>query len=217
MVGVAAAVCTYTVPMQAPEIELKFAVDDVSAFRKTVQGLGLRLETERTFESNTLYDTPDRSLRARTEVLRLRNYGTRCILTHKRPPDGYSGDVRYKTRVETETSIDDCSAMAEIFSRLGYTAVFRYEKYRTEWAAERGHLVLDETPIGVWAELEGPTEWIDEMLARLGINPEACSTASYGTLFSTWKKSTGSPAQNLTFDEAGESVKEEEPAGVAGS
>lgn len=196
--------CTYTVRMQAPEIELKFVVHDVQAFRNRVRGLGLRLQTERTFESNTLYDTPDRALRARTQVLRLRNYGSQCVLTHKRLPDGGAAGARYKTRIETETAIEDCSAMAEVFTQLGFSAVFRYEKYRTEWAAEGGgHLVLDETPIGVWAELEGAPEWIDNTLAQLGISPEDCTTDSYGALFLAWKQTTGSPAENLTFEEAG--------------
>ncbi|HEY4354195.1 MAG TPA: class IV adenylate cyclase [Acidobacteriaceae bacterium] len=202
--------------MQAPEIELKFVVDNVPAFLTAVHNLGLHLDTERTFEANTLYDTPERTLRARTEVLRLRNYGLRCVLTHKRPPDNYGGDDRYKTRVETETEVQDCVAVAEIFSRMGYGPVFRYEKYRTEWSSQEGaHLVLDETPIGVWAELEGPTGWIDSMLLQLGVKPESCSTASYGTLFSAWKEATGSPAENLTFDEA--IAENKEPAMMAGS
>ena len=66
-----------------------------------------------------------------------------------------------------------------------------------------GHLVLDETPIGVWAELEGPPDWIDAMLIGLGIAPELCSTDSYGKLFLRWKDETRSPAENLTFDEVG--------------
>jgi adenylate cyclase class 2 len=79
--------------------------------------------------------------------------------------------------------------------------VFRYEKFRTEWKMDAGNLVLDETPIGVWAELEGAPGWIDAMLERLGIAPELCSTESYGKLFLRWKDEIGSPAENLTFDE----------------
>jgi inorganic triphosphatase YgiF len=48
------------VRMHAPEIELKFAVADIDRFRARVQALGLTLVTPRTFEANTLYDTPER-------------------------------------------------------------------------------------------------------------------------------------------------------------
>ena len=65
----------------------------------------------------------------------------------------------------------------------------------------RSHLVIDETPIGDYAELEGPPAWIDETLAKLGVDPATCITESYGRLFLAWKERTGSAAENLTFDE----------------
>jgi adenylate cyclase class 2 len=187
--------------MQAAEIELKFSVADVRALRSSADALGFKLVTERTFESNVLYDSADRQLRSRRQILRLRHYGSRCTVTHKRQADGGEADHRYKTRIETESVVEDCDALAEIFNQLGYGPVFRYEKFRTEWAMEEGHLVLDETPIGVWAELEGQPAWIDRMLEQLGVAPELRSTESYGKLFLRWKEETGSLAENLTFDE----------------
>ena len=65
----------------------------------------------------------------------------------------------------------------------------------------RCHLVIDETPIGDYAELEGPPAWIDSTLTSLDIDPAICLTDSYGRLFSAWKERTGSPVENLTFDE----------------
>jgi len=187
--------------MQSAEIELKFRIDSLPDFERQLPGLGFQLETPRTFESNTLYDTADRQLRGRRQILRLRQYGDRGTVTHKRQADAGDGDLRYKTRIETESLVEDCDALAEIFLQLGYGPVFRYEKFRTEWAMDAGHLVLDETPIGVWAELEGAPAWIDAMLERLGVASELCSTESYGKLFLRWKDESGSPAENLTFDE----------------
>lgn len=187
--------------MQAPETELKFPVDDIAALRSAATALGLQLRTERTFEGNTLYDTPARALRAKRALLRLREYGGQFVVTHKRLADDQGADIRYKTRIETETHVEEGPIMAEIFIQLGFGPVFRYEKYRTEWdAPEGGHLVLDETPIGTWAELEGAPAWIDAMLARLGVDPQRCTTESYGALFLRWKEETGSPVENLTFE-----------------
>jgi adenylate cyclase class 2 len=195
--------------MQAAEIELKFSVADAKVLRATAFALGFTLITERTFESNTLYDTPDRQLRARKQILRLRQYGARWTVTHKRQANSGAAESnpRYKTRIETESVVEDGDALAEIFAQLGYAPVFRYEKFRTEWASGDGHLVLDETPIGTWAELEGAPAWIDSMLERLGVSSAQCSTDSYGTLFLKWKQSSGSPAENLTFEEAGVAAK----------
>ncbi len=188
--------------MQAPEIELKFPVDDIASMHATVARLGLKLRTERSFESNTLYDTPGRDLRAKRQLLRLREYHGHCVVTHKRLGDDKGADVRYKTRIETETQVEECGALAEIFTQLGFAPVFRYEKFRTEWdAPEGGHLVLDETPIGTWAELEGEPAWIDTMLEKLGIEQARCTTESYGALFLRWKKAHDSSIENLTFNE----------------
>src|SRR5665213_1392824 len=189
-------------PMHGAEIELKFPVSDPLAFARRVEALGFHLQTERTLEQNTLYDTPTRDLRARGQIVRLRAYGSRCTLTHKRQPASPAADIRYKTRIETESGIDDCDALAEIFLQLGYVPVFHYEKFRTEWASTDipGHLVLDETPIGTWAELEGDPAWIDAIIERLGVAIEDTTTLSYGRLFLNWKDATGSPAQHMTFE-----------------
>jgi adenylate cyclase class 2 len=185
--------------MQAVEIELKFSVTDLPALEQKLRALGFHLDTPRTFESNTLYDTPARTLRNNKQLLRIRQYGNSWTLTHKaQPPD--SDDIRYKRRIETETKIEDCEALAAVFSSLGYAPVFRYEKFRAEWSDATGHLVLDETPIGIFAELEGDPAWIEATLATLNIPPEQCTTESYGKLFLAWKDRTQSEAEHLTFD-----------------
>ena len=198
--------------MQSAEIELKFPVSDPSQLESRLPGLGFHLDTTRRFEHNTLYDSPERELRDRHEILRIRQYGEICTLTHKRMPG--AGDPPetsgYKVRIETETTVADGDALGEVFKRLGYAPAFVYEKYRTEWSQATGtglaHLVIDETPIGIWAELEGPVAWIDRTLETLGIDPGSCLTESYGRLFSAWKERTASPAQNLSFAEIGSAM-----------
>jgi adenylate cyclase class 2 len=190
--------------MHSAEIELKFPVSSLGDLEQRLLELGFRLDTPRTFESNVLYDTPDRSLRLRGELLRVRHYGLRATVTHKRHPEDEETGGRYKVRIETETEVADGEAIAEIFTRLGFEPAFRYEKFRSEYShprASAGHVVVDETPIGVYAELEGPPGWIDQTLVALGVDAADCLTESYGRLFNAWKKRTGSPAENLTFEE----------------
>jgi adenylate cyclase class 2 len=194
--------------MQAAEIELKFPVADPESFQIRLPDLGFHLVTPRTYEHNTLFDTSARDLRTKRQILRLREYGGIHTLTHKRIDDTANSDIsRYKIRIETETTVSDPQALAEVFAQIGYQPVFLYEKYRTEYSIfdpttnTTPHLVLDETPIGTYAELEGPTNWIDRTLATLNIDPATCLTDSYGKLFLDWKQRTGSPAEHLTFSE----------------
>jgi adenylate cyclase class 2 len=201
--------------MQNAEIELKFPISDPAEFQSLLPQLGFQLETPSTFEHNTLFDTPGRDLRAGGQLLRVRQYGSLCILTHKRKPGTQEpvDTTRYKVRIETETTVSEGPALVSILDQLGYVPVFTYEKYRSEWSHTTGsgseiaaHLVIDETPIGTYAELEGPTAWIDQTLADLNIDPATCLTDSYGKLFLDWKALTSSPAENLTFAEVSSSI-----------
>jgi adenylate cyclase class 2 len=181
------------------ETEIKFRVDDLPDLTHRLQAAGFTLQTPRNFESNVLYDTPDRRMRARTEILRIRRYAGRWTVTHKRLPDVGPGEDTHKHRIETETEVSDGNALAEVFVSLGLVPAFRYEKWRTEWRLGEGHCVVDETPIGNYAELEGSAEWIDRAAARLAVDPSAYITLSYGRLFDLWREEHASSAQDLTF------------------
>jgi adenylate cyclase class 2 len=157
--------------------------------------------TPSTFERNTLYDTPGRSLRAQHQILRVRQYGSQWTVTHKGMPGPEVPQEQHKHRIETETIVEDGVAIAAIFTTLGFAPAFTYEKWRTEYADAIGHCVIDETPIGLFAELEGPAEWIDAMLGRFNIPASDVMTLSYGRLFENWKAERGSAAHNLTFEE----------------
>ena len=189
----------YTRLLTVIETEIKFRIASVDALTSLLQAAGFRQQTPRSFESNVLFDTPDRTMRARTEILRIRHYNGKCVITHKRLPDDGVGEDRHKHRVETETVVSDGAAMEEIFRSLGLVAAFRYEKWRTEWSDGEGHCVVDETPIGDFAELEGTAEWIDRVAARLGVESSAYLTLSYGRLFDLWREEHKSSAQDLTF------------------
>lgn len=185
--------------MSAVEIEVKFRVADSAALEEKLCSIGFHCVTPRTFERNVLYDTRDRQLRVQQSILRIRKYGDRWVLTHKCLPRDNDPDARHKHRVETETEVADGEALGTVFCQLGYEPAFIYEKWRTEYADPTGHCVLDETPIGIFAELEGPEEWIDSTSALLGLKASQLITLSYGRLFDAWRQRTGSGASDLTF------------------
>lgn len=178
------------------EIEIKFRIDNIGDLNQRLQQSALRLVTPRTHEINTLYDLPNKSLRRRGELLRLRKYGSEWILTHK--AKGKAG--RHKTRVETETKVEDGAKMDAILHALGFAPTFRYEKFRAEWSDGKGHVVVDQTPIGDFGEIEGPSLWIDRTAKVLQIAPNDYITATYTELFFQWKRQTKSSASEMTFE-----------------
>jgi adenylate cyclase class 2 len=177
------------------EVEIKFRVDDVRALTRRLRAAGFRQITKRTHEINTLYDLPGQPLRKRGDLLRLRKYGSAWILTHK--AKGKAG--RHKIRVENETKVADGAKMEKILEALGFLPTFRYEKFRAEWSDGKGHVVVDETPIGNFGEIEGPSRWIDKTARILGIRPENYITETYAGLFFSWKRRTRSKAPEMTF------------------
>lgn len=177
------------------EVEIKFRVDDVRALNRRLRKSGFRLITRRTREMNTLYDLPGQLLRQRGELLRLRKYGSDWLLTHK--AKGKAG--RHKTRVENETRVADGPRMEAILRALQFSPTFRYEKFRAEWSDGKGHVVVDETPIGNFGEIEGPARWIDRTAQLLQIPPSDYITSTYADLFFRWKRQTKSPANEMTF------------------
>jgi adenylate cyclase class 2 len=177
------------------EIEIKFRVLSIPALLRKLRAARFRQLTARTHEENALYDFPRQQLRQRGELLRLRKYGKHWTITHK----ARARVGRHKSRVETESCIENGEAVQRIFAALGLAPVFRYEKFRSEWSDGYGHVVVDETPIGNFAEIEGSPRWIDRTAAMLGVKPSEYITQNYAALFLEWKKARGSKARQMLF------------------
>jgi len=182
------------------EIEIKFVVEDLKRLEGKLAALGFHCETPSAHELNTLYDLPGQKLRRKGELLRLRKYGEKWKLTHK--AKGIAG--RHKSRGELETGVADGKAMDAMLRVLGFRPSFVYEKFRAEWSDGEGKVVVDRTPIGDLAEIEGKSRWIDRTARSLGIKPDSYITKSYAELFFEWKRKTKCKAENMTFRECKE-------------
>src|SRR5215475_490060 len=177
------------------EIEIKFCIDNIRALTGRLRAAKFHLVTRRTHEMNTLYDLKGQPLRKRGDLLRLRQYGHDWVLTHK--TKGETG--RHKERAETETRVEDGKKVDAILRALGFQPTFRYEKFRAEWSDGHGHVVVDDTPIGNFGEIEGMPRWIDRTAKTLGIRREHYLTDTYAGLFFAWKRRTRSKANEMTF------------------
>lgn len=186
------------------EVEIKVAVPDPPAMLERLNNLGFRVVHARSLESNVIYDTPGGELRGRGELIRIRKIGSDAVFTYKGP----ATVGRHKEREEIELSIGSPESMGTILERLGYRPGFRYEKYRTELArpGEQGIVMLDETPVGCYLELEGPPGWIDEVAGLLGYAESEYINLSYARLYARECERNGIEAADMVFPQAEQQI-----------
>jgi adenylate cyclase class 2 len=195
-------------PKHREEIEIKLRVPDVTALQSRLKRVQAREITPRTYESNTLYDTPRHDLRRRGQLIRIRteqpawSFGkkrpkenTAALLTFKGPSStsneiepGKHSKTRshFKIKDEAEVSVAGAGELAMILRALGLRPTFRYEKFRTTYAIPgvRGlKIELDETPVGIYLELEGRVAGIDRAAHLLGYTRNDYMTDTYGSLY----------------------------------
>jgi adenylate cyclase class 2 len=164
------------------EIEVKLAIDDADDARRRLGAAGAVALAARSFEDNRLYDDAARSLKGAGRLLRLRSVGGRTVLTFKARPEGPPGDTRYKVRDEYETEVADAGAIDQVLRALGYEPAWRYQKYRQPYHLGAVEVLLDETPVGNFLELEGPPDAIDAAARALGYSPADYDTRTYREL-----------------------------------
>jgi adenylate cyclase class 2 len=177
------------------EQEVKLAFDGLDAARLAVTTAGGRLIVPRRLIEDRLFDTPDRRLGRADKTCRLRREPGRAFLTFKGP--ALPGHV--KSREETETPVADPDAMEGILGHLGLEPVFRSEKYREEYALDEATVTVDETPVGVFVEIEGTPAVIDRVARRLDRTPADYRLESYPRLYAAWCVAHGRSPGDMTF------------------
>lgn len=179
------------------EIEAKFLLRDLAAFRQRLEALGAEKVQDRHHEINLRFDLPDGSLTRAHRVLRLRQ-DDRALLTYK----GASQEgAEVAIRQEVEVEVNDADACRRLLEALGYQVSMIYEKYRTTYRLGAAEIVLDEMPFGLFCEIEAPDAGtIHQLAQQLHLNWEARIWLGYYTLFDRLKTLTGLTMRDLTFE-----------------
>jgi adenylate cyclase, class 2 len=213
----------------ATEIEIKLAIRNGKALARALKRLGVKPanpKAPRMHEINVIFDTPDGGLAKHGQLLRIRTelpapvkkgskskVGGRTLLTFKSPPEALAiGDVapagerRHKVREEIETELTDGATMRRIFEGLGLRGWFRYEKYRTTYVLPGRHkwakgllIEVDETPIGVFVELEGEAGAIDRAAREFGYSAKDYVLKNYLVLYMEECKRRGEQPKDMVF------------------
>ncbi len=159
------------------EREIKYQVEDFDPYRKQLLRLGAKCQSS-FFEDNIVFDDEGENLKREEKLLRLRKSDT-VTITFKKPVDR----TRFKIMEEYEIEVSDFEEAKKIITSLGFRKVFRYQKRREVFTLYDTHILLDETPIGNYIEIEGTEEHILELSKGLGLESEQGSSKNYMELY----------------------------------
>jgi adenylate cyclase class 2 len=179
----------------ALEREIKLRFDSADEAREKILALGATPLLGRRLQEDCLFDTDDERLRIQRSTLRVRSEGGKALLTFKGPV--IPGVV--KIREEYETVVADGAVLRTILEQLGLHCWFRYEKYREEFTADDVVIAVDETPVGVFVEIEGRENSIHDMARALGRTQSDYITDSYRFLYLQHRDAHGLAGHDMVF------------------
>ena len=178
------------------EREIKLKYDSVESACAAVLATGATPLLGRRLQEDSLLDTEDESLRRRRCVLRIRIENGKSRITFKGPVQ----PSEMKVRDELETVVGDGALLLRVFEELGFHVWFRYEKYRQEFCHEDVIVAIDETPVGVFVEIEGSEHGITTMAESLGRGPDDYVLDSYRGLFLRHRDALGLTGTDMMFE-----------------
>jgi len=179
------------------EIEVKFLISDLPALLEKLENLGAVELRPRVLEVNLRFDTHDRKLSDRAQVLRLRQ-DDQAILTFKSPGQIVDGVI---SRTELEVVVSDFQSTRAILEALGFQVFMTYEKYRQNFRLNDLVASVDEMPYGNFIELEGSSpEHVRATAALLGLDWDQRINLSYTALLGLYNQNTGHTFRDLSFE-----------------
>jgi adenylate cyclase class 2 len=190
----------------AVEIEAKMSVPKLDIVRVRLRELGAE-GGGRTLETNTFFDTEDRSLLAADEGLRLRRNHDEAsgkdehVITYKGPRQHGA----LKSRDEVEVTVADYEDAAQLLERLGFVRMLSFEKRRESWKLGGCKVELDELPyLGTYVEVEGPNEaTVMTVRDQLGLCDRPVIKTSYIAMLMGYLQEHGNQSRrNVTFADA---------------
>ena len=177
------------------EREVKLRYGSAEEARAMILAAGATPLHGRRLQEDALLDTEDEELRRRRCVLRIRTENGKSRLTFKGPVQ----PSIMKVREEVETLVGDGEVLRRVLEELGLHVWFRYEKFREEFSHEDVVVAIDETPVGVFVEIEGSEAGITQMAQALGRTVDDFVLESYRGLFLAHRAQFGLDGGDMVF------------------
>lgn len=177
------------------EVELKAVVDSMPARMANVERAGGRLVFRGRLE-DCRYDTIDRQLRARDDVLRLRVYRDERSVHAEL---GWKGPTRYeegyKVRDEYGARSPDADALRYILAHMGFIITREIDRDVSQYELGGATVRFERYPrMDDLVEVEGDPGAIERAIAAIGLPREAFTSDRLFDFVRRWQERTGESA-----------------------
>jgi predicted adenylyl cyclase CyaB len=177
------------------EVELKAVVDSMPLRMANVERAGGRLVFRGRLE-DARFDTADRQLRVRDDVLRLRVYrhdgNVRAELGWKGPTRYENG---YKVRDEIGASSADADALRQILGNMGFVVIREIDREITQYELDGAVVRFEQYPrMDDLVEVEGDPDAIERAIAAIGLPRAAFTSERLFDFVRRWQERTGEMA-----------------------
>lgn len=177
------------------EVELKAVVDSMPARIANVERAGGRLTFRGRLE-DCRYDTLDRQLRVRDDVLRLRVYrddhSVRAELGWKGPTRYEDG---YKVRDEVGARSPDADGLRYILEHMGFVITREIDREITQYELHGATVRFERYPrMDDLVEVEGEPDAIERAIEAIGLPREAFTSERLFDFVRRWQERTGESA-----------------------
>jgi predicted adenylyl cyclase CyaB len=149
------------------ETESKYPVKDIPKLNRLLKQHGFKVETERKFQRDEYFDTPEMFSKRLDYVIRLRKEDGMLAIALKGPRHWVG---KTYSRIELEFPAGSENKVREALGRSGFEVTWFFEKRRTTFKGKDESLLvaLDEIPeLGFFVEIEGTLSKVREMEAVL--------------------------------------------------
>ena len=155
------------------EIEIKFKIEKKDDVRKKLLDLG---GISKKPYKQTTYGFFSNDSIAKGIFPRIRDEHGKIVLTVKVRSQK---KTNYFERKEYSVEISNAEEGVDIMKSLGYGQIRVFKKVREEWDFKDVDVVLDELYFGIYMEIEGSKEKIEEMVKKLGFEDKERITKAY--------------------------------------
>jgi predicted adenylyl cyclase CyaB len=180
------------------EKEIKIPVD-IDTVKRILDNKEFKIEKS-SLQTTIRMDTQDLDLEKQDIFLRVREDTKEKVITLKRKVYEKDDKGEVCAREEYETEIGDIKVVEDILNILGFDKEWIMEKYRIEGKYKGLTMTFDEVPCGLYMEIEGEGNQIEDICRELELDFSKRIVDTYWDLWNEYREKNNVKEENMVFN-----------------